>query len=557
MADADAADPSSNGLLYYYYVPAGGYAPNGNILFRSDMVMGDWYYNYDAVDRLVSATPDTTAPTKYQYNFGCWTYDAYGNRTSESFSMTACGNSPPLASWANYNPANNQVTTASTGGYIYDASGNTLFDGLNYYWYDAEGQLCAEQSYRLKVWGTTYQYIYDAEGARIGKGTLATAPPIGATCAPPQASGSTLSFGASSVFNTRWLVDLGGQQVTELTETPTTETWAHSNIFLGGALAATYDYNNGKGGLHYSLSDPLGTRRVQVSVLGLVEENCTSLPFGNDINNPATADCTIPTGAPSTADDATEHHFTQKERDTESGNDYFFARYYTSAMGRFTTPDWSAKVTPVPYAALTDPQSLNLYAYVRNNPLKTNDPDGHDGDPCKGQSNCTYNKDNHIATVTTTTTTKTRTVNKDANGNVTGVTDTKTTSTITAKLLVGSNNAVTPLEGSMTSTTSSTTYSNGKVVGESSSGPMTKPLSALDVAQQDPGAISQVQQSLQPTGIDRIIAQPVTFGGLAGAAAGGAIGLACGPGAPVCSTVGAVVGLAGTGAAIYGFLNGK
>jgi len=46
-------------------------------------------------------------------------------------------------------------------------------------------------------------------------------------------------------------------------------------------------------------------------------------------------------------------------------------------MGRFMSPDWSAKVVPVPYAVFTDPQSLNLYAYVRNNPLIHVDLDGH------------------------------------------------------------------------------------------------------------------------------------------------------------------------------------
>jgi RHS repeat-associated protein len=68
---------------------------------------------------------------------------------------------------------------------------------------------------------------------------------------------------------------------------------------------------------------------------------------------------------------------TGKERDTESGNDYFGARYYSSAMGRFMSPDWSAKIMPVPYAVLGDPQSLNLYAYVRNNPVTRLDIDGH------------------------------------------------------------------------------------------------------------------------------------------------------------------------------------
>jgi hypothetical protein len=46
-------------------------------------------------------------------------------------------------------------------------------------------------------------------------------------------------------------------------------------------------------------------------------------------------------------------------------------------MGRFLSPDWSAKAEPVPYAKLADPQSLNLYVYVLNNPLSHVDPDGH------------------------------------------------------------------------------------------------------------------------------------------------------------------------------------
>jgi RHS repeat-associated protein len=68
---------------------------------------------------------------------------------------------------------------------------------------------------------------------------------------------------------------------------------------------------------------------------------------------------------------------TGKERDQESGNDYFGARYYNSATDRFLSPDWSAKTEPVPYGRLDDPQSLNLYAYVRGNPLSRIDPDGH------------------------------------------------------------------------------------------------------------------------------------------------------------------------------------
>jgi RHS repeat-associated protein len=73
----------------------------------------------------------------------------------------------------------------------------------------------------------------------------------------------------------------------------------------------------------------------------------------------------------------TPSRFTGKERDSESGNDYFGARYYSSSMGRFLSPDWSAKAEPVPYAKLENPQSLNLYNYMRNNPPAGVDPDGH------------------------------------------------------------------------------------------------------------------------------------------------------------------------------------
>ncbi len=64
--------------------------------------------------------------------------------------------------------------------------------------------------------------------------------------------------------------------------------------------------------------------------------------------------------------------FTGKERDAESGNDYFGARYYASSMGRFMSPDPSGLY----YADLTNPQSFNLYSYALNNPLRFIDPTG-------------------------------------------------------------------------------------------------------------------------------------------------------------------------------------
>jgi hypothetical protein len=213
----DRGPHPSDGMIYYYYVPNGGYAPNGNILAHSDMVMGDWIFTYDAVDRLSSAIQAASAATSTQYagKVGCWTYDAYGNRLMEAFSTAACNNNSTPQVLTTYNSANNQVvnstvspnTITGVGTFVYDASGNTLYDGNNRYWYDAEGQLCAVQNQRSSG-APVIQYVYDAEGARIAKGTLAAAPSsYTATCAPPLGTGFTL--------NSRYLVDQGGDQVTE------------------------------------------------------------------------------------------------------------------------------------------------------------------------------------------------------------------------------------------------------------------------------------------------------------------------------------------------------
>jgi RHS repeat-associated protein len=73
--------------------------------------------------------------------------------------------------------------------------------------------------------------------------------------------------------------------------------------------------------------------------------------------------------------------YTGKERDSESGLDYFGARYYASSMGRWMSPDWADKPEAVPYSSLGDPQSLNLYAYARNSPIINIDADGHVAGP--------------------------------------------------------------------------------------------------------------------------------------------------------------------------------
>jgi RHS repeat-associated protein len=134
----------------------------------------------------------------------------------------------------------------------------------------------------------------------------------------------------------------------------------------GGRLLATYE---GPGEphpntYHFHLTDWLGTQRMQTIAAGNNEEACYSYPFGD--------------GLTCTGTDATENHFTGKERDAESGLDYFKARYFSSDLGRFMTADWAAKPTAVPYADFGNPQSLDLFVYALNNPLEKDDIDGHD-----------------------------------------------------------------------------------------------------------------------------------------------------------------------------------
>jgi RHS repeat-associated protein len=87
------------------------------------------------------------------------------------------------------------------------------------------------------------------------------------------------------------------------------------------------------------------------------------LPFGQEVDYTSTC--------------GSNYKFEGKERDLETGNDDFGARYYRSALGRWLSADWSSVPAPVPYANLTNPQTLNLYAMVSDNPETFADLDGH------------------------------------------------------------------------------------------------------------------------------------------------------------------------------------
>ena len=356
--------------IYSYVMPlAGGYDSNGNLLTANDSVMGQWTYSYDSLNRLTGAQAPVSQPAGVSAYFAGiasgWTYDAFGNRRTEAQGAIS-GASPqaamPASSSATYNTSN-QLTAASQnagGGLTYDASGNVIYDGTNTYLYDAESRLCAVKNAAGGLTG----YVYDAAGIRVAKGGLTSF-----TC------NFAASGGNGFAVNTSWTLGPGGEQIGEFAVSGTTSTWTHSNVFAAGKLLATYNST----GTYYDMTDWLGTKRVEANAALTCETGFRSLPYGNGLTSYA------PTALPQCVD-ATEQHYTGKERDVESGNDYFEARYYASGFGRFMSPDWSAKEEPVPYAKLDDPQSLNLYAYVRDNPVTGFDPDGHQ---CKaGDKDC-------------------------------------------------------------------------------------------------------------------------------------------------------------------------
>ncbi|MFZ0320177.1 MAG: RHS repeat-associated core domain-containing protein [Candidatus Sulfotelmatobacter sp.] len=146
-------------------------------------------------------------------------------------------------------------------------------------------------------------------------------------------------------------------------------------IFFNGDRIARVDRPSGT--VHYYFSDQLGSASVIASASGGVQEQYFYYPYGGMQS--------------SVGSDPNHYKFNGKERDTESGLDNFGARFDSSSLGRFMTPDWAAKPITVPYAKFGDPQSLNLYSFVENSPINRIDPDGHvtSGDfRCPDQRHC-------------------------------------------------------------------------------------------------------------------------------------------------------------------------
>ena len=203
-------------------------------------------------------------------------------------------------------------------------------NGSATYIYDDENRLIATGG---------MSYLYDGDGQRVEKCTQGTSP---GKC-------------ATSATGTLYWAGVGGEVDAE---TDLSGNVTANYIYFGGGRIAKRDSSKA---VHFYYSDHLGSTSLITDANGTMSPHPQAesdyYPYGGKIAI--------------TADSTSNHYkFTGKERDGESGLDNFGARYDSSSLGRFMSPDL---VGPV---AQTNPQLLNLYAYTLNNPLRFVDPNG-------------------------------------------------------------------------------------------------------------------------------------------------------------------------------------
>ncbi len=199
---------------------------------------------------------------------------------------------------------------------------------MHHYYYDAESRPVQVDGTLGTCSTAAACYVYDANGLRVQK-----------------------TIGSSQ---TSYLFDLSGNVVAE----DYGAGWAPGYVYAGGQLIA--EYKNGT--TYFVHGNHLGSSSILTSVAGGVLDCDAFYPFGEQ-------DISI-----CISSNSTSHKFTGDERDTETNLDHTWFRQYTSAQGRWMTPD------PAGLAAVdpTNPQSWNRYAYVLNDPLNFIDPLGLD-----------------------------------------------------------------------------------------------------------------------------------------------------------------------------------
>ncbi len=330
---------------------------NGNLIQQTIQASGmanpiNQYFGYDTLNRLLLASENPSSSTKPvcpdAASSWCqvYSYDAFGNRAIPSQSNLSISPLQPVA----FNTASNQITGT---GWAYDTGsrGTVSRDPMATYAYDADGLItayCPGSGTCANVAGSSGTlFAYDGEGRRIAKSP---------------------SRGTTDVY----VYDSGGDLASEYSNAP-------------ASVAA---------GTQFLTGDQLGTTRVVTLQAGTVSERHDYEPFGAELIVNSVSPRYGVTGYGSAVEVPIQ--FTGKERDAETGLDYFGARYMSSAQGRFTSPD------PGGYgAAPIDPQSWNMYSYGLNNPLRYVDPDGMAVNVClndeNGKQTCTSMSDPQYA----------------------------------------------------------------------------------------------------------------------------------------------------------------
>lgn len=346
-----SSDSSKLKLDYTYGVLVNGVLDatknNGNMQSQTVTLPGlvlSQNYSYDELNRLKSAQEMNGPTPVWKQTFS---YDRFGNRRFDAANTTLP--QIPQPDDPNTNPTISEVNNRiSAAGYRYDLAGNLECDPSH-----PCGSTAPFPAY----------YEYD------GENKIKTA------------NGGASSGGATYIY------DGGGQRVKKIVGGPTTVTTVFVYNVSGQLIAEYSNQQAAASGTSYLTADHLGTPRVITRADGSISGRHDYQPFGEEI--PATyggrgAVDGYPPG------DSLRQQFTQKERDVETGLDYFLARYYSSAQGRFTSPDEftggpdelydfanDAADNPTFYADFTNPQSLNKYQYTYNNPINLVDPDGH------------------------------------------------------------------------------------------------------------------------------------------------------------------------------------
>jgi RHS repeat-associated protein len=295
-----------------------------------------------------------TAGSLLTLGFGYGTTNNNGNVVSQTISV------PGASGTQSYSYDNlNRLNEASEAGawsrtFGYDAYGNMWVDtnnGVAANSFTPRSGSWFNSSNRLVNGGLPIQYRDSGELQQIG-GYAFT-----------YDAESRLKTSTLNGVTTTYSYDGEGRRV--LKTGGTTTTYVYDAM---GRLAAEYGGTVDTGGTQYLTSDHLGSTRLVTNATGNMVSRHDYLPFGEEIP----AGVGFRTAGLGYLADAFPLKFGGKERDTESQLDYFGARYFDGRQGRFTSPD------PVIITSdrMKNPQQLNLYAYVADNPLRYIDPTG-------------------------------------------------------------------------------------------------------------------------------------------------------------------------------------